>query len=92
MYPEKSFGSTSNALIYPTGNVLHVPEAELNANCNEVDLADFWGPQQCNLKFGSWTYSGNKIALEVYGNSTEVDTTDYSKNSPIQVTLKISIS
>ena len=85
MYPEKTFGSTSNTLIYPTGNVLHVPEAEMVANCNEVDLADFWGPQECKLKYGSWTYDGNKVALEVYGNQTEVDVTDYMKNSPIKV-------
>ena len=33
--------------------------------------------QSCNLKFGSWTYDGFMLNISFYGNSAEVDISDY---------------
>ena len=54
--------------------------------CTEANLDDFWGMQECTLKFGSWTYDGNLIDLRFYKNA--VDDEDFDKSSPVKVCLR----
>ena len=60
-----------------------MPDAHLEAVCAEADLDDFWGMQECTLKFGSWTYDGNLIDLKFYEKA--LDDEDFDKSSPVKV-------
>ena len=40
-------------------------------------------PQECTLKFGSWTYDGNLIDLRFYKKA--LDDEDFDKSSPVKV-------
>ena len=74
-------------MIFPTGEVQHFVEEAMLANCDEVDLADFWGPQTCKLVYRSWNYNGYEVTLEVFDNQTEVAASWYAENSPVEVRM-----
>jgi len=65
--------SETNTLIYPNGDVLWVPPCHLSAICNLTLNTDPYGPQACLLKFGSWTFDGLSMDLQIYDNKTEAD-------------------
>ena len=48
-------------------------------------LRDFWADQNCTLKYGSWTYDGDKIDVKFFGEETEVDVSEFRKTNPIKV-------
>ncbi len=51
------------AVVYYSGEVLYTPAARFNVLC-PLDLRRFpFDSQTCALKFGSWTYDGNKVSL-----------------------------
>ncbi len=85
MHPERMEGEYSNALIYPNGKVLIVPDLRLEAMCHEANLKDFWAPQNCTLKFGSWTYDGNIVNLKLFEGIDDMDLSEFRKNAPIEV-------
>ncbi|XP_030767239.1 acetylcholine receptor subunit alpha-type acr-16-like isoform X2 [Sitophilus oryzae] len=60
----------SHCIVYSNGNVLWVPPAQFAVLCN-LNLK-YWpfDWQHCTLKFGSWTYSGDQIDLEIFNNSS----------------------
>lgn len=60
--------SETNTLIYPNGNVLWVPPCHLSAHCNLTLNTDPYGLQKCALKFGSWTFDGLSMDLQIYEN------------------------
>ena len=60
-----------------------MPDAHIEAVCAEANLDDFWGMQECTLKFGSWTYDGNLIDLKFYKKA--LDDEDFDKSSPVKV-------
>jgi len=66
----------SNVLIYPTGDVLWVPPCRLSTHCNFKLNTDPYGPQNCTLKFGSWTFDGLSQDLQIYNNETKADVSD----------------
>jgi len=66
----------TNTLIYPTGDVLWVPPCHLSANCNLTLNTDPYGPQKCILKFGSWTFDGLSMDLQMYNDETKADVSD----------------
>jgi len=68
--------SDTNTLIYPTGDVLWVPPCHLSALCNLTLNTDPYGPQSCVLKFGSWTFDGISMDLQIYNNETQADVSD----------------
>ncbi|CAH1114337.1 unnamed protein product [Psylliodes chrysocephalus] len=63
----------THILVYPNGEVLWVPPVQLTVLCT-VHLR-YWpfDTQECNLVFGSWTYSGEQIDLAHYNNRTMVN-------------------
>lgn len=65
------FGGT-HCIVSDTGNVLWVPPAQLVALC-QFDL-QYWpfDTQYCYLKFGSWTYHGEEINLQISKNRIDV--------------------
>ena len=63
----------TNVVVSSTGNCLYVPPGIFKSTC-KIDITWFpFDDQKCDLKFGSWTYSGwkvfeqNHMAFEVRG-------------------------
>ncbi|KAK7506362.1 hypothetical protein BaRGS_00002474, partial [Batillaria attramentaria] len=63
-------------VISDDGGVVWIPQAVFKSSCS-IDIRHFpFDVQSCHLKFGSWTYNGNKLDLQfVYGPGFEL--TDY---------------
>lgn len=58
------------------GTTLWMPQAILKSTCS-IDITYFpFDNQKCTLKFGSWTYSGNKLDLR-FMNTEEFQMADY---------------
>ncbi|VDN59065.1 unnamed protein product [Dracunculus medinensis] len=73
-----------NYVVSNDGNVLQVPPGIMKLSC-KIDITWFpFDDQMCHLKFGSWTYSGNFIDLQIStvdGNgSASMDTSYYVQN------------
>jgi len=72
----------SNVLVYSNGDVLWVPPCHLSGFCNTDKLStEPYGPLQCMLKFGSWTFNSHFLQLELYKGKMEADLTDMWKNN-----------
>ncbi|CAJ0930471.1 unnamed protein product, partial [Mesorhabditis belari] len=72
----EDFDSTfkSNLLVYSSGEVTWIPPGVLKFVC-AIDVTWFpFDEQLCELKFGSWTFHGHAIDLQI-------DTTDDPENS-----------
>ncbi|XP_013789611.2 acetylcholine receptor subunit beta-like 1 [Limulus polyphemus] len=70
----------SNVLIYPDGRVMWVPPAIYQSSCT-IDVTYFpFDQQKCVMKFGSWTFNGDEVALKLYGDNFWVDLSDYWKS------------
>ena len=49
------------AVVSSDGTVLWIPATRLESSCS-LDLSKFpFDEQECVLKFGSWTYDGDKV-------------------------------
>ncbi|KAK2716449.1 acetylcholine receptor subunit beta-like 1 [Artemia franciscana] len=69
-----------NVLIYPKGEVLWVPPAIYQSSCT-IDVTYFpFDQQTCVLKFGSWTFNGDQVSLQLYLHKPFVDLSDYWKS------------
>jgi len=52
------------AVVSSNGDVLWIPPAIFKSTC-AIDILTFpFDVQTCHLKFGSWTYDGNKLDLD----------------------------
>lgn len=63
----EDFDSTfkSNLVVYNTGDVTWIPPGVLKFVC-QLDVTWFpFDDQMCELKFGSWTFHGNAIDLQI---------------------------
>ncbi|OXA48011.1 acetylcholine receptor subunit beta-like 1 [Folsomia candida] len=69
----------TNVIVYPNGMVLWVPPCHLQTYCNLTLNHGAYEEQICTLKFGSWTFDGFTMGLELYNNknNTLVDVEDY---------------
>ena len=69
------------AVVNNKGEVMWIPPAIYKSTC-EIDITHFpFDKQQCNMKFGSWTYDGFKLDLDFYDEKSSVDLTDYVKSN-----------
>lgn len=65
------------AVVSSDGTVLWIPMAIFKSTCS-IDITHFpFDEQNCNLKFGSWTYDGFKLNIDFYDDLEEVDVSDY---------------
>ncbi|XP_056638275.1 acetylcholine receptor subunit alpha-L1-like [Diorhabda sublineata] len=79
------FGNT-HFLVYPDGKVLWVPPTQLTVLCG-LDLKNWpFDKQECYMKFGSWTYSGDQIDLLHYDDNPEVGLELIIHNSEWEIT------
>ncbi|XP_031328924.1 neuronal acetylcholine receptor subunit alpha-2-like isoform X1 [Photinus pyralis] len=73
--PLLRFGG-SHALVYPNGEVLHVPPLKQTVLC-EFDLRNWpFDTQSCELKYGSWVHHGQEVELALYNNEARIDLSD----------------
>ena len=65
----------TNIVVYSDGRCAWVPLGLFISTC-KIDIRWFpFDDQYCSLKFGSWTYDGNKINLTA--KDTKIDTSNY---------------
>lgn len=63
------------------GRIIWFPPAIFKSTCG-IDISNFpFDHQSCFLKFGSWTYKGDKLDIQLYENNSEIDITDYTKSN-----------
>ena len=70
----------TSLVVHSSGSVTWIPPVRLRVICH-LDLASL-DQQDCELKFGSWTWNGNKVDLQLYsGRETgEADTSTLFPN------------
>ncbi|XP_075215944.1 nicotinic acetylcholine receptor alpha6 isoform X3 [Lycorma delicatula] len=55
----------TNVVVRHNGNCLYVPPGIFKSTC-KIDITWFpFDDQNCDMKFGSWTYDGNQLSLEL---------------------------
>ena len=70
----------SNVLVYTDGTIIWLPPAIYQSSC-QIDVTYFpFDQQRCVMKFGSWTFNGDQVALALYNNIFHVDLSDYWKS------------
>ncbi|KAK6050466.1 Neurotransmitter-gated ion-channel ligand binding domain protein, partial [Cooperia oncophora] len=71
-----------NEVVYNTGEVNWVPPGIFRASC-KMDITYFpFDDQLCHLKFGSWTYNGNALDLQIITEPGEEPAMDLSTYTP----------
>ncbi|XP_014681087.1 PREDICTED: acetylcholine receptor subunit beta-like 1 [Priapulus caudatus] len=66
-----------NVVLFHTGQVLWVPPAIYQSSCT-IDVTYFpFDKQECNMKFGSWTFNAEQVRLKFYEGTSSVDLNDY---------------
>lgn len=66
------------AIVFRNGEVFYSPRARVRSRC-EMDMTKFpYDEQHCSIKFGSFTYDGNKLNLTTYPGNNTFDLTDYT--------------
>ena len=71
--------------VYSNGEILIVPDTHLDAQCEGINKEDRWAEHTCELKYGSWTYDGYNIDLQLYNDKKFLDMEHYKDSSQIQV-------
>ena len=67
-----------NVVIYDSGRVLWIPPAIYKSSCT-IDVEYFpFDQQDCEMKFGSWTFNSEQVILGWYEGQEKVDLEDYS--------------
>ncbi|KAK5971914.1 Neuronal acetylcholine receptor subunit alpha-7, partial [Trichostrongylus colubriformis] len=82
--PQFDSSFQSNVLVYPDGMVNWIPPGIFRISCR---IAVAWFPfdiQECFLKFGSWTFDGSKLHLDVDDNG--FDLSSYIQNGEWELT------
>ncbi|CAJ0604281.1 unnamed protein product [Cylicocyclus nassatus] len=76
--PQFDSSYQSNVLVYPDGSVNWIPPGIFRISCR---IAVAWFPfdlQECFMKFGSWTFDGSKLNLDIDDNG--FDLSSYTPN------------
>ena len=54
------------AMVFSNGHVYYAPKARIRTRCS-IDMTEFpFDEQTCMIQFGSFTYDGNRIKLELF--------------------------
>ncbi|OWF41617.1 acetylcholine receptor subunit beta-like 1 isoform X1 [Mizuhopecten yessoensis] len=70
----------SNVVLNYTGNHYWIPPAIYKSSCT-IDVQYFpFDQQECEMKFGSWTFKGDQMKFYFYRNMNTLDFTDYLKS------------
>ncbi|KAL3876914.1 hypothetical protein ACJMK2_034695, partial [Sinanodonta woodiana] len=67
----------ARCVVYYDGNVTWIPQAIYMSTC-ALDVTTFpFDKQECQLKFGSWTYNGRQLDLKFLNDRESMITDDY---------------
>lgn len=70
----------SNCVIYSNGQINWIPPAIYQSSCT-IDVQFFpFDEQKCEMKFGSWTFTGKQLKFAWYEGMDRVDLNDYLKS------------
>ncbi|CAL8086700.1 unnamed protein product [Orchesella dallaii] len=75
----------SNVLIYANGEILWVPSCKMLTRCHLTLKKEPYGEQVCGLKFGSWTFDGFALDLDLYNGKKTMDLTDLNNSSGFEI-------
>ncbi|CAH8669635.1 unnamed protein product [Schistosoma haematobium] len=72
-------------IVQHTGELTWIPPAIFKSSC-KIDIKSFpFDEQTCHLKFGSWTYDGNKLDVSFINNEAQVLLSDYTESNEWEV-------
>uniref|UniRef100_A0A7E4V3N5 Uncharacterized protein n=1 Tax=Panagrellus redivivus TaxID=6233 RepID=A0A7E4V3N5_PANRE len=83
---DENFDTTykSNQIVYNSGEVMWIPPGILKFTCPMVITWFPFDDQICDLKFGSWTYNGHTLDLQIDSDNPlsphQMDLSDYVTN------------
>ena len=63
--PHPKFDGTfpTNVIVTDTGSCTYIPPGIFKSTC-QIDITWFpFDDQNCDMKFGSWTYDGSKVSI-----------------------------
>ncbi|KAK4474466.1 hypothetical protein MN116_001618, partial [Schistosoma mekongi] len=72
-------------IVQHTGELTWIPPAIFKSSC-KIDIKSFpFDEQTCHLKFGSWTYDGNKLDVTFINNEAQVLLSDYTESNEWEI-------
>ncbi|CAH8662442.1 unnamed protein product [Heterobilharzia americana] len=72
-------------IVQHTGDLTWIPPAIFKSSC-KIDIKSFpFDEQTCHLKFGSWTYDGNKLDVKFINNEAQVLLSDYTESNEWEI-------
>ncbi|CAG5136305.1 unnamed protein product, partial [Candidula unifasciata] len=74
-----------------TGDLLWMPQAILNSSCTFDTLFFPFDDQTCHLKFGSWTYNGDKLNIDFIGGHQEINLDDYMQSNEWDLVKNVAV-
>ncbi|ESO93338.1 hypothetical protein LOTGIDRAFT_178557 [Lottia gigantea] len=73
------------AVLSSDGSVVWIPQAVFKSSCS-IDIRHFpFDVQTCTMKFGSWTYDGSKLDLQLLYNVSGFEMTDYMPSNEWEI-------
>jgi len=75
----------TNVLVWSNGEILWVPTCKIRSWCHLTLRKEPYGEQVCGMKFGSWTFEGTALDLEIYNGNTTIDLADMHNTSGFEV-------
>ncbi|CAI9716419.1 neuronal acetylcholine receptor subunit beta-3-like isoform X2, partial [Octopus vulgaris] len=72
-------------VVKSTGAIVWMPQVIYKSSC-AIDISHFpFDEQECVLKFGSWTYDGNKLDVNFLDNLTKIDLSEYMPSNAWEI-------
>ncbi|KAF5404832.1 Acetylcholine receptor subunit alpha 2 [Paragonimus heterotremus] len=72
-------------IVYYDGSIKWMPPAIFKSNC-KIDIKSFpFDEQTCHMKFGSWTYDGNRLDVLFIDNEQHVLLDDYTESNEWEI-------
>ncbi|CAH8664994.1 unnamed protein product [Dicrocoelium dendriticum] len=72
-------------VVHYDGSIKWMPPAIFKSNC-KIDIKSFpFDEQTCHMKFGSWTYDGNRLDVSFINNEQHVLLDDYTESNEWEI-------
>lgn len=83
---EVNYESMNNlAMVFSNGHVYYAPKARIRTRC-EVDMTRFpYDEQTCLIQFGSFSYDGDRLKLEMFPYNSTFDMSEYNMNKEWEI-------
>jgi len=75
----------SNVLIYSSGKVLWVPPCKMTSTCHLNLRREPYGENMCSFKFGSWTFDGNILDIQLFNKTAGMDVSNIINTSGFEI-------